>query len=194
MKIIEEISSYIDNNSGIFLFGFLNSRDEYIIDCIISDILKTIKKKLSKETIHKQIKYPNSTNRKVNIDIQSQKSVICLSMNDIIEKEISDSDDKYGTFSRKILDEFRSVSIKKEISIIIKAPLYRSFGSTPSSSGYNIIGNGNTMVFSSNFYCSVCESKFVIQKNRFDNSYRSVDVNNYILPYMRDLKLSELLD
>ena len=47
MDLIEEISGYIDNNSGLFVFGFLNYMDEIIVDAMINDILLKIKKPLT---------------------------------------------------------------------------------------------------------------------------------------------------
>ena len=191
MDLIEEISGYIDNNSGLFVFGFLNYMDEIIVDAMINDILLKIKKPIVDEHIKKHIKYANSSNRKVSVDMKSSNSFIKVSMEDILDQRTS-NDDSYGTFSRRIIEEFTSASIRKKNTLIVKAQLYSHIGAY-SNKEFSVTG-GNEIILSCNFYCSVFESKCTIHKNRYGRHSKSYDVSSYLLSYLRDIKLDALIN
>jgi len=193
MELINELSTMInDKDGGIFVFGYYLPKDEYIANRIIDDVLEKVTKPICND-VSKRIKYPNSTNRKINFETSSSNSIMVLGVDDIVDPIIAERDEDtlsrvYSNFSSKSFNEFRILMNKRKNSIIIKAQLYKSGGSKPT---FNI-KNGSSFIFSSTYYCSICDGRFVVSKNRYGRSNK--DYTSDITPYIRETKLDILLD
>jgi hypothetical protein len=204
MELINELSTMInDKDGGIFVFGYYLPKDEYIVNRIIDDVLEKVTKPVCND-VSKRIKYPNSTNRKINFETSSSNSIMVLGVDDIVDPKlrehlirqypiIAEKDEDtlsrvYSNFSSKSFNEFRILMNKRKNSIIIKAQLYKSGGSKPT---FNI-KNGSSFIFSSTYYCSICDGRFVVSKNRYGRSNK--DYTSDITPYIRETKLDILLD
>lgn len=186
MELINDLSTMInDTNGGIFVFGYYLPSDEYIINRIIEDVLQNVNKPICND-FKKRIKYPNSTNRKVNFEMSSN-SIMVLNVDDIID---SYEDDKFNIVVQhsKIFSEFRDLTIKKKNSVIVKAQLYKA--KKEYKPQFNI-RYGSSFEFSSNYYCNVREGMFIVLRSRYRNNkdYTS-DLKNYI----RENKLDILLN
>ena len=193
MELINELSTMInDKDGGIFVFGYYLPKDEYIANRIIDDVLEKVTKPICND-VSKRIKYPNSTNRKINFETSSSNSIMVLGVDDIVDPIIAEKDEDtlsrvYSNFSSKSFNEFKILMNKRKNSIIIKAQLYKSGGSKPT---FNI-KNGSSFIFSSTYYCSICDGRFVVSKNRYGRSNK--DYTSDITPYIRETKLYILLD
>ena len=193
MELINELSTMInDKDGGIFVFGYYLPKDEYIANRIIDDVLEKVTKPICND-VSKRIKYPNSTNRKINFETSSSNSIMVLGVDDIVDPIIAEKDEDtlsrvYSNFSSKSFNEFKILMNKRKNSIIIKAQLYKSGGSKPT---FNI-KNGSSFIFSSTYYCSICDGRFVVSKNRYGRSNK--DYTSDITPYIRETKLDILLD
>jgi len=193
MELINELSTMInDKDGGIFVFGYYLPKDEYIANRIIDDVLEKVTKPICND-VSKRIKYPNSTNRKINFETSSSNSIMVLGVDDIVDPIIAEKDEDtlsrvYSNFSSKSFNEFKTLINKRKNSIIIKAQLYKSGGSKPT---FNI-KNGSSFIFSSTYYCSICDGRFVVSKNRYGRSNK--DYTSDITPYIRETKLDILLD
>ena len=193
MELINELSTMInDKDGGIFVFGYYLPKDEYIVNRIIDDVLEKVTKPICND-VSKRIKYPNSTNRKINFETSSSNSIMVLGVDDIVDPIIAEKDEDtlsrvYSNFSSKSFNEFKILMNKRKNSIIIKAQLYKSGGSKPT---FNI-KNGSSFIFSSTYYCSICDGRFVVSKNRYGRSNK--DYTSDITPYIRETKLDILLD
>ena len=193
MELINELSTMInDKDGGIFVFGYYLPKDEYIANRIIDDVLEKVTKPICND-VSKRIKYPNSTNRKINFETSSSNSIMVLGVDDIVDPIIAERDEDtlsrvYSNFSSKSFNEFKILMNKRKNSIIIKAQLYKSGGSKPT---FNI-KNGSSFIFSSTYYCSICDGRFVVSKNRYGRSNK--DYTSDITPYIRETKLDILLD
>ena len=193
MELINELSTMInDKDGGIFVFGYYLPKDEYIANRIIDDVLEKVTKPICND-VSKRIKYPNSTNRKINFETSSSNSIMVLGVDDIVDPIIAERDEDtlsrvYSNFSSKSFNEFKILMNKRKNSIIIKAQLYKSGGSKPT---FNI-KNGSSFIFSSTYYCSICDGRFVVSKNRYGRSNK--DYTSDITPYIRETKLDLLLD
>ena len=111
MDLINELAGMIsDKEGGIFVFGYYLPKDEYIATRIIDDVLGKVTKPISRENIRSNIKYPNSTNRRINFDVTTSNSIMVVGMDDIVNPIIADKekDKPYFDFSRKSFDEFRT--------------------------------------------------------------------------------------
>jgi hypothetical protein len=194
MELVNELSTMInDKDGGIFVFGYYLPKDEYIVNRIIDDVLEKVTKPICND-VSKRIKYPNSTNRKINFETSSSNSIMVLGVDDIVDPIIAEKDEDtlsrvYSNFSSKSFSEFRILMNKRKNSIIIKAQLYKSGGSKPT---FNI-KNGSSFIFSSTYYCSICDGRFVVSKNRYDGRSNK-DYTSDITPYIRETKLDILLD
>jgi len=193
MELINELSTMInDRDGGIFVFGYYLPKDEYIVNRIIDDVIEKVTKPICND-VSKRIKYPNSTNRKINFETSSSNSIMVLGVDDIVDPIIAEKDEDtlsrvYSNFSSKSFNEFKTLINKRKNSIIIKAQLYKSGGSKPT---FNI-KNGSSFIFSSTYYCSICDGRFVVSKNRYGRSNK--DYTSDITPYIRETKLDILLD
>ena len=190
MDLINELAGVIsDKEGGIFVFGYYLPKDEYIATRIIDDVLDKVTKPISRENIRINIKYPNSTNRRINFDVTTSNSIMVVGMDDIVNPIIADKekDKPYFDFSRKSFDEFRTIMNKRKNSIIIKSQLYQQSGPKPTF----YIKNGSSIIFSVSYYCNICDGRFVVSKNRYGNSNR--DYTSSITPYIRETKLDILL-
>jgi len=194
MELINELSTMInDKDGGIFVFGYYLPKDEYIVNRIIDDVLEKVTKPVCND-VSKRIKYPNSTNRKINFETSSSNSIMVLGVDDIVDPIIAEKDEDtlsrvYSNFSSKLFNEFIILMNKRKNSIIIKAQLYKSGGSKPT---FNI-KNDSSFIFSSTYYCSICDGRFVVSKNRYDGRSNK-DYTSDITPYIRETKLDILLD
>jgi len=194
MELINELSTMInDKDGGIFVFGYYLPKDEYIVNRIIDDVLEKVTKPICND-VSKRIKYPNSTNRKINFETSSSNSIMVLGVDDIVDPIIAEKDEDtlsrvYSNFSSKSFLNSLTLMNKRKNSIIIKAQLYKSGGSKPT---FNI-KNGSSFIFFSTYYCSICDGRFVVSKNRYDGRSNK-DYTSDITPYIRETKLDILLD
>ena len=159
MITIDDIVGYIDNNSGIFTFGYKFS-DEHILE----PFLEIVKSKISKKKIFENETLITSFNK---VD-----SILILNIDDVS----SGGDAKQNSI---IMKEIASNSYKNNNSIILLAPVYKSINDT--------FHHTTTITYSSSFISIFSNNKLLIKKSRWDGRENEINILEIIRNHKLDI-------